>query len=425
MRLRTLVVGLALLSPGVLPAQETFTRQVILVPLFRGKDRRLADAVADAVRSRVGRGVRRNEATMVDEGRVGLILTRAGIERSTADTFHIHSLAREVRADEVIEGEALRLSPVRVQAWGRISLVRDRRMIQPLGTVEAPNADSAGALLAARALALRRQMNPLRRCENALREGEHEVALREARAGVAAVPDGVIVRTCLLSAMLANGAPANEVLAQAREVLKQHPESWWGMDGAAKAHDALGQRAEAAEMWLRLVATDTADLILGRRVATALLRGGNAGHAVPLTARLVAMAPDDTEILRLQWQALASTSAWDGAVKVGTRLYEEDPISRDDSAFVWRHALAQRAFGDTLRAMAIAADGAARFPNDPKLYLLYADLVRTDSRIAVARGVARFPQVAELRLLRAQELRTAGKTSEAVSELQLATTLDS
>ena len=411
--------------PGALLGQESFTRQVILVPLFQGKDRRLADAVADAVRSRVGRGVRRAEATVVDEGRVATILTRASIDRTTTDTFHIRTLAREVRADEIVEGEALRLSPTRVRAWGRISLTRDRRMIQPLPSVEAPNADSAGSLLAAQVLAHRRQMTALRRCENALREGENQRAVTDARAGVTAFPDGVMVRTCLVSAMLANGAPANELLAQAREVLARHPESWWGMDGAAKAHDALGQRAEAAAMWLRLVATDTADVILGRRVATALLRGGNAAHAVPLTARLVALAPDDTEILRLQWQALAATSAWEGAVRVGTRLYEEDPVSRDDSAFVWRHALAQRAFGDTLRAMAVAADGAARFPKDPKLYLLYADLVRTDSRIAVARGVLRFPEVAELRLLRAQELRTAGKTAEAVSELQLATTLDS
>jgi hypothetical protein len=425
MRWRTLLAGAVLTCPGLARGQESFTRQVILVPMFQGKDRRLADAAGDAVRARIGRGVRKTEATVVDEGRIGIILSRASIDRSTSDTFHIRSLAREVRADEIIEGEIQRISPTRVRAWGRISLTRDRRLIQPLAAVEAPNADSAGALLAAGALALRRQMNPLRRCENALREGAPERAVQDARAGVAAVPDGVMVRTCLVSAMLANGAPANELLAQAREVLRRHPESWWGMDGAAKAHDALGQRAEAAAMWLRLVATDTTDLLLGRRVATALLHGGNAAHAVPLTARLVELAPDDTEILRLQWQALAATSAWEGAVKVGTRLYVEDPTSRDDSAFVWRYALAQRAFGDTLRAMAVAADGAARFPKDSRLYLLYADLVRTDGRVAVARGVERFPEVAELRLLRAQELRTAGKTAEAVSELQLATTLDS
>lgn len=425
MRLSPLLMGFVLLAPGVVRAQETFTRQVILVPMFQGKDRRLADAVGDAVRSRVGRGLRKNEATMVDEGRVGLILTKAGIEKATTDTFHIYTLAREVRADEIVEGEAVRVSPTKVQASGRISLTRDRKLIQPLVPVEAPNADSAGALLASQVLASRRQMNPLRRCENALREGEHARAVQEARAGIAAVPDGVMVRTCLVSAMLANGAPANELLAQAREVLKRHPDSWWGMDGAARAHDALGQRAEAAAMWLRLVATDTTDVVLGRRIATALLQGGNATHAVPLTARLVELAPDDTEILRLQWQALAATSAWEGAVRVGTRLYVEDPTSRNDSAFVWRYALAQRAFGDTLRAMAVAADGAARFPKDSRLYLLYADLVRTDGRVAVARGVERFPEVAELRLLRAQELRTAGKTAEAVTELQLATALDS
>ncbi len=419
----SLIVFLAC-AGRLLTAQESFTRQVILVPNFRGNDRRVAADVADAVRGRLGRAYRRAEATVVDNGRVGVLLARANIERTSTDTVHIRSLAREVRADEIVEAVVERRGPrvVRVEGW--LSLARDRRQIQPLSVVEGPTPDSARVLLAAQVVAMRRQMTPLRRCENALREGDASRAVQEGRTGVRLVSEGVLVRTCLLSAMLAQGAPATELLDQAQEILRRHPESWWAMDGAAKAYDALGQRAPAAAMWLRLAATDSNDVALGRRIATALLRGNNAAAAVPLTGRLVTLAPDDTEILRLQWQAYAATSAWGEAIRIGARLYGEDPVSRDDSSFVWRYALAQRAFGDTLRAMSLAADGAARFPKDSRLYLLYADLVRTDGRVAVARGVERFPDVAELRLLRAQELRTAGKTSEAVTELQVATALD-
>lgn len=424
-RLRVSLVIAALVASPALPAQEGFTRQVILVPSFQGKDRRLADAVGDAIRSRVARGSRRAEVSVVGEGTVATILERASIDRNTTDTFFVRSLAQEVRADELIQGSVERLGPRRVSATARLTLMRDARLIQPLGTVEAPHGDSAGAVLAARAVALRRQMGALRRCENALREGRHAEAIREGQAGVAAVPEGVLVRTCAVRAMVAAGTSAREVLTMAREVLRLHPDSWWGLDGAARAHDALGERDAAAAHWVRLAMLDSTDLPVGRRVVASLLAGGNARHADSLTARLVAQAPDDTELLRLRWQALLATSAWRSAVEVGTRLFDEDPFSHDDSTFVYRLALARRSAGDTLQSVALAADGVARFPRDARLYLLYADLIRSDSRVAVARGIERFPDVAELRLLRAQELRTTGRAADAVAELQRATALDS
>ncbi len=414
-----------IMSARLARAQETFTRQVILVPVFQGQDRKLADAVADAIRSRVQRASKRNEVSVVNEYMMEGILERASIDRTTSDTFYVKSLAREVRADELIQGSVERVGPRQVRVTARLLLARDNRMLQPIPVVDAPNADSAGAVIAQHVVRVRAQMTSLRRCENAMRDGKPEEAVKLGEAGVAAVPNGVLVRTCTIRAMLAAGAGARDVLMHARRVLETHATSWWALDGAARAHDALKEREEAAAMWRRLAETDTTDLILGRRVVTAMLDGGNAKHAVPLVARLVTQAPDDLELLRLQWQALTATSAWAPAVVVGARLYQDDAEWYGDSSFVWRLALARRSAGDTLRSLSLAAEGVARFPKDSRLYLLYADLVRSDGRTAIARGVERFPDVAELRLLRAQELRTAGKAGEAVVELQRATALDS
>lgn len=423
---RALVVLLGMACAArVAAAQESFTKQVILVYSFGGVDRKLADAVGDAIRSRVARSFRSNEASVVSEREVDRLLIRSGIERASSDTIHLRALARAVRADEVIQGEVERLSRTRVRATARLVLARDRRMLQPLGTVEGSDGEAVGRQLAETIVAMRRQMVPLRRCENTAREGDYARAVEEAERGAAAVPGGVLVRTCLMNAMLAQGAPAPALLAQAREIFKVHEGAWWAIDGSARAFDALGQRDSAAAYWLRLADTDTTDLALGRRITTALLQGGNARHAVPLVERLLRQAPEDLPVRRLHWQSLAATSAWSAAVTVGAALYADDVESHEDSSFVWRYALARRAAGDTIRAMAIAADGVVRFPRDSRLYLLYADLVRTDGRVAVSRGVERFPELAELRLLRAQELRTAGKQEEAIEALRVATTLDS
>ena len=115
---------------------------------------------------------------------------------------------------------------------------------------------------------------------------------------------------------------------------------------------------------------------------------------------------------------------WVGATLAGDRLAREDSAARGHSTFVLRLATAHRSTGDTVKAIALAADGVTRFPRDARLYVLYSDLIQGDSRAALSRGLNRFPDVAELHLLRAQELRRAGKNAESVAPFQRAVALD-
>jgi tetratricopeptide (TPR) repeat protein len=241
---------------------------------------------------------------------------------------------------------------------------------------------------------------------------------------VAEVPEGVIIRACLVATLVATGAGGREVLAESEKILALAPESFYGLDGAARAYDALGDKERAAATWLKLAQADSADFALSSRVVTALLRGGNAAHAKPLVLRISDERPNDLELLWLRWQVMIATQTWAEAVATGTRLLVEDKGAMVDSTFVLRLAGAHRANGDTVKAVAMAADGVVRFPKDARMYLLYTDLVQADSRFAVERGLQRFPEVAELHLLRAQELRRAGRQADAVAPLQRAMALD-
>jgi tetratricopeptide (TPR) repeat protein len=240
----------------------------------------------------------------------------------------------------------------------------------------------------------------------------------------ASLPSAALLRSCLVSAYILTGENSKEVLSEALKILEVEPRSFWGLDAAARAYDALEDRPNAAKMWLRLAESDPSDLELSRRVVTALIRGDNSVAAKPLVIKLSDANPDIIELQRQRWQVLITLGEWKDAVVVGDRLATLDSVSYQDSTFALRLSTAYRSMGDTIKAVAVAANGVSRFPKDSRLYLLYSDLVQVDSRAAIDRGLARFPDIAELHLLRAQELRRAGKNAEALAPFQRAMALD-
>lgn len=150
-------------------AQQQFTRQIILIPPFSG-DRRLGNAAADAIRGRVQKFYNRRETQVISEYDMQQVLERSGITEDVVDPAHIRTLARHLRADEIIYGLVQRGQGT-VRLSGRLVLTRDARLWQPIPEVLAPTLDSAGSLLAGQVEVLRRQLTPLRLCENHLREG--------------------------------------------------------------------------------------------------------------------------------------------------------------------------------------------------------------------------------------------------------------
>jgi hypothetical protein len=232
--------------------------------------------VGDAARNRIGRGYKRNDVQVLSERSVSDVLERSSLEATTTDTIHIRTLARHMRADEIVWGTVERtngrLRPAAARP-GSASCSRSPRR----GT----NVDAVGAVRGKRA-GRAAQAGPA----PALRErpARGRMSCRWPREEGGAAPDGVIMRSCLVSAMIASGADGREVLPEALRLLQLNPESYYGLDAAARAYDAIGDKDKAAEMWVRLAASDSTDEALTRRVVEALLRG--ATRATPRPHRL-------------------------------------------------------------------------------------------------------------------------------------------
>ena len=423
--------GLGFFSPASLPAQKKvpeFTRQGLLIPNFAtadGKDFGFGRKAADEVRSRVEKLSNKREVDVISGGDMRDQLARSGFPDDTLlDEPTLRTLGRIMRADEYVIGTVARgASGVRLS--GRLVLMRDRRLAEPIPSAAARDLKLAADQFAHSVASARTELIPQRRCENALRDQQPDRAVQFAREAVAAYPQGVIAHICLAWALRASGAPASEVLEAARAALAGDSLNPHGLESAAVALDSLHRPAESAPYWLRLAATDTADLDLTQRVVLAMIFGGNTRPAEPLIVRAADAHPDSLSLRRLEWRVAYDNRHWPVAIRAGEALLAADSLAARDSVFVLRLASAYRANGDTYKAIALAARGVAQFPGDAKLYTLYTQFVKSEADSVIPRGLALFPRSVELLTMNAKELRAKGQLADALAATRQALELDS
>lgn len=430
----TRALGVAILFAAVVtPAhtplgaqrQQEFTQQGLLVAPFRSADRKLGNKIADEIRGRVEKAGNKRELDVITERAMTTALFNAGFPPDQVpDLSQVRALSRYLRADEYLMG-AVDRTPAGYRVTATLILARDVRMVQPLPDVVDADPDRAGARMAAAVTEARRQLVPQRRCENHLREGRANQAVDAAREGVRSYARSTLARRCLLAAYLAVGTGSDTVLGLANEMLRIDSTSFYALEGAAQAYDALRQKDRAADLWLRLQRSDSTDIELGERVVAALLYDGNAQRAEPLVAKLSDGAPEHTGLLRLRWQVLFANRSWKEATRVGGMLLATDSVSVRDSTFMLRLATAYRANGDAVRAVEVAARALQAFPHDPRLFSLYVQLVRGEAVDGLTRGLAAFPQNADFKVMQAQDLKTRGKAEESVDAMREALALDS
>jgi tetratricopeptide (TPR) repeat protein len=428
------VCVLATLVPGAIaegqrrrPVRE-FTRQGILVTNFTtvdGADLRLGKRAADAVRSRIGKLVDRRDLDVVSGPIIQVELEQGGFTADSAlDPVLVASLGRQVRADEYVIGAVGRTASG-IRLTGRLVLVRDKRLRQPLPPAIAPTLDAAAEQFARSVVAARTQLDDQRRCENALRELRGAHAIQAARAGMAEYPGSTIARTCLVWALRATYAAVTDVLSTARELLALDEGNAHALEAAAISLDSLRRPAEAADMWLRLAETDTMDKALTERVLVALFDGGNARRAEPLALRAWASHPEHLPFVRQTWRITVRNRSWPKAIHAGETLLASDSTARADATFFLRLATAYKSNDQPFKAIEIAVRGVSAFPKEARLYALYTQFVKAEADTAIGRGLSLFPQNAELLALNAKELRARGKLAEALEASRLAIAADS
>jgi tetratricopeptide (TPR) repeat protein len=413
--------SLALLVAASVPAsaQQRFTTQVLIVPAFRGSDRGGAGKVSDIIRGRVSGAFPRSELRVISGGDIDEWLRLSGFdENAVLSEGELRELAKKFRADERVTGLVTRAAG-RVHIDASLSMIRDLRLTQPISADGATIGEAAEAA-AREVIAARKQLIPLRECENDQRAGKIAEAAASAARGIAFYPKAVPARICLLNALSHLGVSTDSVIAVALAALAAAPANPVALEDLAEAMDAENKSAQAAPLWLRLLATDSTNDDLTDKVVNALAREGNATMAVPIIDRATEAHADNLPLLKLRWLVHLAANDWKGAVVAGERLLERDPASQGDPEFYSRLALAYRSDSQPERALSVAAAGAAKFPQNAPLYVVYLQLLRAEQDAALPRGLAAFPDNADVHAFAAQTLKSSGNAGAALEETRRA-----
>jgi tetratricopeptide (TPR) repeat protein len=390
-----------------------------------GADLRLGRRAADAVRDRVDKLVNKREVEVIDGDNLRTQLERAGYSPDTTFTpGEARAIGRYLRADEFLVAKVT-ATPNGTRLSGHLVLLRDDHLLQPLPEVTSTRLDSAAQLFAKSIAAARGQLVPERRCENALREGSALRAISAAREGVTAYPQSTIARTCLVWALRQSKSVANELLAVSREILAQDSTNVHAIEGAAVALDSLRRRDEAATMWLRLAATDTANMDLQFKIAYALADGGNSKRAEPFIVALAEKHPDDIRLTQQKWRISYDNKSWAHAIEAAEIMLDRDEMARADSTFFYKLAIAYHSVGKPYKSIETLAHAVNAFSKDVRLYSLYTQYLKAEADSVLPRGLALFPQSADLLALNAKELRSRGKIAESLDATKRAVELDS
>ena len=402
--------------------QPRFTTQVLVVPAFLGQDRGAAGRGADIVRSRVSAAFPKGELRVVSGGDMDDWFRRSGFDENPAlSEGELKEMAKKFRADERITGTLSRDPDGSFRIEASLALVRDLRLAQPM-VGRGPTAAQAAEAVAAEAIAARRQLSPLRQCENADRAGNARDAAQAATTAIVLYAHAVPARVCLLNALSHLQVSADSVIAVSKATLAVAPDNPVALEDMAQALDSKGQAKQAAPVWKKLLATDSTNETMIERVVNALAREGLPNIAAPIIDHATDTHQDNLPLLKLRWLVHLAESDWKGAIQAGEQMLARDQAAQADPDFYLRLATALRSDGKPERALGVAATAVGRFPTSAPLYVMYLQLLHAESDSALPRGLAAFPDNAELHVFAAQSFKSSGNAAAAVAETKRALT---
>jgi tetratricopeptide (TPR) repeat protein len=391
---------------------------------FRGADKKVTVQAADAVRSRLGSVFRPRDMYVIPRADVEAILTGSGFAPDEApDPITARLLAAQLRGDEYLEGAVTR-GGAGYRLDTRLVLTRENAMVQPLPAAEASDVGGAARAVVASIQEARKQLDDVRACENALREGNHAAAITAARAGIAEYPRATMARVCLARAFIAQKAPGDSVIPVLEAVLAVDSTSRPALELLGIAYKQANQVDKAVTTWGRLIRYYPNDAKLVSEVVNEIAASGRPEIAKPIIEQAVEQNPGDPALTRLLFLIQLAAKDWKGATKTGEDLVRVDTASAD-SAFFMRLAVAYGSDSQPQKASETLARSVAKFPNNAALWSTYAQMLRSAGQLqqsltAIDRALSINPNVEHGWFRRAQVLVDLGQLDSAFASAKRA-----
>ena len=425
-----IVAALGVTEVSTLDAQRRGTvdpnapRFPVLPFSFRGADKKTAVQAADAVRARLGSVFRARDMYVIPRADVEAILSGSGFPPDEApDPITARLLAAQLRADEYVEGSVTR-TPAGVRLDTRLVLTRDNTMVQPLPPAEASDVNAAARAVVASIQEARKQLDDVRNCENAARDGNHAAAVTAAQAGIAEYPQATLARICMARALVAQKAPVGQVIPVLEQALAVDSTSRPGLELLGVAYKQANETDKAVTTWGRLIRYYPSDAKLVSEVVNEIAASGRPAIAKPIIEQAVEQNPGDPALTQLLFLIQLASKDWKGATQTGEELARVD-TAKADSAFFLRLAVAYDSDSQPQKAAETLARAVQKFPNNATLWSTYGQMLRGAGQLqqaltAIDRSLAINPAVEHGWFRRAQVQVELGQVDSAFASAKRA-----
>ena len=363
----------------------------LLVSVFRAADKGQGVQAADAVRNRLTSDVAGKSLYVLPKQDIVNALNQSGFSpEEPLAANDARALGQLLRADEIITGQVARDSAGRTVVNAQLVLVRDNTVAQPLGSFPVGKPSDAAAAITREFRDAQKQYQAERDCYAAARGNKYAEAVAAARRGATAYARSTLTRICLANVYVSQRDAAgsdsarvkiynDSALAVAREILGLDPLSTQALRIQYAGLQAAGQRNEATDVLLRLVAADPTNSRLLEQVVNELSANGRAAQAVPLVNRLVADNAGDPNFIDLQMRVKLAAKDYKGGIAAGQELIRAD-TSKATAELFSRLSTAAQVDSQPQVAAQLLAQGVAKFPQNGSLLVDYADALVTSGQ---------------------------------------------
>ncbi len=422
-------VGVLLgLAPVALEAQRTPApgAPFMLVTAFRtaDNDKTLAVKAADEMRSQLTARISSRELWVIPKQQVEGYLEGSGYATDEPlNTLDAKQLGQVLRADEILVGTVTKTADG-FSVGGAIALTRDMALRDVVAPGEGKTLAAAAADFTRKLQVVRKQLEHERKCNSALRDGNSAAAEAAARAGIAAYPEAMISRVCLVFALSQAKKSPDEVLAAAKDVLDRDPRQPRALYVAMEQYLIKGDTNSMAQTASQLVAVEAGDPRLVEQIVGNLEAMRRADVALPILETALKETPEDPDLLRLQFRLLIASARWKDVIEKGQVLAVVDTASADVKYFE-RMAAAYQADSQPQKSAEVLARGVAKFPEDPNLPLTLGQVLQgigqyPQSIDALRKALAIEPKMPNARLLMARAYNEMAMPDSVMSVLRAA-----
>ena len=362
-----------------------------MVPVFRSTVAGLGVQVSDNVRDKLMQDNLATAMWVIPKKDLIANLEQSGYSATDAlSPSDLKQLAQFVQAQEYIDGVVSRAADGTISMVATLNLARGGEgMEQPLGTATGTKPAEVAAKTSAEIEKARKQIKGATDCLQSNRQRQYDEAKAHAAKAIKEFPQSVFARICLLEMALSQRAADDTLIKFSEEILAIAPENDRALEvvvdayGRKVATDKAAYEDKYIGALRKLLAADPTNTGLQASVVRALAAAGKLDLAKPIIDEAVKQSPGDPELIKLQWNVYRNLNDFKGAIPIGEEMVKHD-TSAADTAFYQQLVAAYLSDSQPGKAQEAAARGAAKFPNNPTMWITVAQLARRNGQIPQA-----------------------------------------